>query len=111
MRGDNVYSKISPEHRGFIDVPVESDNFFYGKIVVITGVLETFPYRDDLAAILQAKGARVTSSVSKQTNIVIFGSSPGPSKMKKVDELRALGIDIQYMQEIEMMHLLGISVG
>lgn len=96
-------SEISSEHRGFNPDPAIVKNYFTGKIVVITGDFEDFPIRDSLAALLQSHGARVTSSISKNTNVLLFGKQPGPSKMRKVDELRIAGYDIQYMQLGEAM--------
>ena len=43
---------------------------------MITGTLERFS-RDEAKAALEAKGAKVTDSVSKKTTGVIVGESPG----------------------------------
>ncbi|HET7857107.1 MAG TPA: NAD-dependent DNA ligase LigA [Gaiellaceae bacterium] len=52
-----------------------------GQTYVITGTLESFT-RDEAAAALEAKGAKVSSSVSKKTAGVIVGEEPG-SKLQK----------------------------
>jgi DNA ligase (NAD+) len=52
-----------------------------GQTYVITGTLESFT-RDEAAAALEAKGAKVSNSVSKKTAGVIVGEEPG-SKLQK----------------------------
>ncbi len=55
------------------------------KIVVLTGTLETMS-RDEAKQKLNNLGAKVSSSVSKNTDYVIVGEQPG-SKAKKAKEL------------------------
>jgi DNA ligase (NAD+) len=52
-----------------------------GQTYVITGTLESFT-REEAAAALEAKGAKVSNSVSKKTAGVIVGEEPG-SKLQK----------------------------
>ncbi len=56
---------------------------------MITGTLEKWT-REEAAAALEAKGAKVTNSVSKKTTGVIAGESPG-SKLAKAE---AAGVEI-----------------
>ncbi len=60
-----------------------------GSTYVITGTLEKWT-REEAAAALEAKGAKVTNSVSKKTTGVIAGESPG-SKLAKAE---AAGVEI-----------------
>ncbi|MGD8560681.1 MAG: NAD-dependent DNA ligase LigA [Gammaproteobacteria bacterium] len=60
-----------------------------GKTFVITGALESMK-RDELKEKLQTLGAKVTGSVSKNTDYVIVGADPG----SKYDKAQKLGIDI-----------------
>ncbi|MBD3950087.1 NAD-dependent DNA ligase LigA [Tuanshanicoccus lijuaniae] len=76
-----------------------ADSPWLNKTVVITGTLEQFG-RSELKAILEQRGAKVTSSVSKKTDIVIAGEAAG-SKLTKAEEL---GIDI--MDEVTLMQTL-----
>jgi DNA ligase (NAD+) len=62
------------------DRPVEGP--LTGRTYVITGTLEAFS-RDDAAAALEAKGAKVTNSVSKKTTGLVVGEEPGASKLTK----------------------------
>lgn len=60
-----------------------------GKTFVLTGTL-TLMTRDDAKKALQARGAKVTGSVSKKTSYVVVGDSPG-SKATKAEQL---GVEI-----------------
>jgi DNA ligase (NAD+) len=53
-----------------------------GKTYVITGTLERWT-RDQAQAELEARGAKVTSSVSKKTTGLVVGEEPGASKLTK----------------------------
>ncbi len=66
-----------------------ADSPFNGKTIVLTGTLEHFK-RNDLKEKLQALGAKVSSSVSSKTDILIAGSDPG----SKHDKALKLEIDI-----------------
>ncbi|MGH2759243.1 MAG: NAD-dependent DNA ligase LigA, partial [Actinomycetota bacterium] len=60
-----------------------------GQSFVITGTLERWS-RDDASRLLQDRGAKVTSSVSKKTDFVVAGSNPG----SKLDKARDLGVEV-----------------
>jgi DNA ligase (NAD+) len=62
---------------------------FAGKTVVITGTLEGYE-REDLKEILEARGAKVTGSVSSKTDILICGRDAG----SKLDKARELGVQV-----------------
>jgi DNA ligase (NAD+) len=57
-----------------------------GITVVVTGTLEEFT-RDGAKEDLQRRGAKVTGSVSKKTDFVVVGDSPG-SKYDKAVQLK-----------------------
>jgi DNA ligase (NAD+) len=82
----NILDKLLPELS--INVPEISSNAempLKGILIVLTGKLETFS-RDEIKENLIALGAKVASSVSKKTNLVIAGDKAG-SKLKKANEL------------------------
>ncbi len=53
-----------------------------GQTYVITGTLERWS-RDQAQAELEARGAKVTNSVSKKTSGLVVGEEPGNSKLSK----------------------------
>ncbi len=77
----------------------DTENYFYGKKVVLTGALERWS-RNELTKILEDIGAKVAGSVSKATDVVIAGSDAG-SKLVKAQQL---GIKIMDEDEV-LAHL------
>lgn len=70
---------------------VVADEQFAGKQFVLTGTLEGFT-RDEARALIESRGGRVNSSVSKKTDYVIAGSEAG-SKLDKATELGVAVLD------------------
>jgi len=58
---------------------------FDGKTFVITGTLQKFT-RDEATAWIEARGGRVSSSVSKKTDYLLAGEEAG-SKLRKAESL------------------------
>ena len=77
---------------------ISTNNYFSGKKIVLTGGLESFG-RSELTKILLNLGADVTSSVSKNTNLVIAGKDAG-SKLDKAKSLNIEVIDEQRLLEL-----------
>lgn len=65
--------------------------FFTGKVVVLTGTLQTLT-RDEAKARLTAMGAKVASSVSSKTDYVVAGADAG-SKLKDAQKLNVNVLD------------------
>ena len=66
---------------------VDENSFFYNKKVVLTGTLSKYG-RKEATELLENLGAHVSSSVSKVTNIVIYGEEAG----SKLDKARKLNV-------------------
>lgn len=71
----------------------DTGSFFYGKKVCISGTLENFPYRAELAKHFWDIGADVDGSVGKTCDILIKGEGVGPSKLKQAKEQGVLVMD------------------
>jgi DNA ligase (NAD+) len=65
------------------------DERFAGKQFVLTGTLTSFT-RDEARALIEARGGRVNSSVSKKTDYVVAGEAAG----SKLDKAEALGVTV-----------------
>jgi DNA ligase (NAD+) len=76
------------------------DERFVGKTFVLTGKLERFT-RDDAARLIEQRGGRVASSVSKKTDYVVAGSDAG-SKLTKAESL-----GVKVLDESEFAALVG----
>jgi DNA ligase (NAD+) len=95
----NLYNQLSVQDaaRPLMDTPVA------GKTVVFTGALERMT-RDEAKAQAERLGAKVASSVSKKTDIVVAGPGAG-SKLKLAAEL-----GLQTMNEDEWLAFIKPSV-
>ncbi|NDI36469.1 NAD-dependent DNA ligase LigA [Chengkuizengella sediminis] len=86
---------VNPESE--VEQPEEiKDNIFKDKTVVITGTLHELG-RKEAAEKLEKFGAKVTGSVSKNTDFLIAGEKAG-SKLKKATDL-----GIQILNEMEFL--------
>jgi DNA ligase (NAD+) len=70
-----------------------------GQTYVITGTLEGFT-RDEAAAALEAKGAKVINSVSGKTSGLIVGEEPGNSKLTKARKLEVPLLDERALNDL-----------
>jgi DNA ligase (NAD+) len=103
----------NPRHLDLIDrlkaagVKTEADgagraNFderFVGKTFVLTGKLENYT-RDEAAKLIEDRGGRVSSSVSKNTDFVVAGSDAG-SKLAKAE-----GLGVKVISETDFTEML-----
>lgn len=75
---------------------VGNDDRVSGKKIVITGSFD-FITRDEIKKFIEDRGGSTSSSVSKNTDIVIVGSDPG----KKYDDAVRLGIQVWGEDELK----------
>jgi len=79
---------------------VRADGPLTGATVVLTGSLPTLS-RTDAAALVEAAGGRVTSSVSSKTTFVVAGEEAG----SKLEKAVALGVEV--IDEAELIRRTG----
>ncbi len=75
------------------------ESLFTGKTVVLTGSMKKS--RGEIKAMLERLGAKVTGSVSKHTDYVIYGEDPG----SKYDKAKKVGVEL--MPESRMWEIVG----
>ena len=84
---------IHPRAENFLPKPAEadiSDMPLAGKTIVLTGTLSVD--RDEMKRLLESKGAKVSGSISKNTNYLVAGEGGG-SKRDKAEKLGVAIID------------------
>jgi len=79
LREKGLRLEADPSERRVTGGPLE------GKTVVLTGTLPKLT-REDAAALVKSAGGKVVNSVSKKTDFVVAGESPG-SKLAKAESL------------------------
>lgn len=72
---------------------IDTSNFFFNKKVVITGLFDQFPDRNDLAKLFWEAGADIDIGVGKNTQYLIVGSDYGPKKTSNALKFGAEMID------------------
>ena len=74
------------------------DDSLAGLTFVLTGTLDAMT-RDEAQAAIEARGGKVTGSVSKKTSYVVAGASPG-SKLTKAEQLGVAVLDGDGLQQL-----------
>lgn len=110
------------EKKKILEMVPESERYedpdFAGKRIVFTGALMGMK-RDDAELAVMKAGGMPTSSVSKKTNMLVFGyQDPNVLKGKSlsgkrqaVEDLRAEGVDIETVDEVQFMQMLNAPEG
>ncbi len=91
LRGDVLQKDLSG---------ADPNNPFFDRKVVITGVFDID--RIELANRLKSMGADIDTSVSSRTNYLLIGNDPGPSKIKKFEDLIAVGKDVRKIYQNDL---------
>ena len=82
----------------YLGEEIKENNYFTNKRFVITGTI-SFMGRDEIEHVIESFGGKCSSSVSKKTDAVIVGDSPG-SKEIKARELNIPIWDENYLKDI-----------
>jgi DNA ligase (NAD+) len=77
---------------------INNDSYFSNKTIVLTGTLPTLK-RNDAKEMIESRGGKATSSVSKSTTFVLAGEEAG-SKLTKANELGIKVIDEEKFLEL-----------
>ncbi len=88
-----IIQPLPPQKEEVVESP------FTGKTVVLTGSMRK--PRGEIKAMLERLGAKVTGSVSRHTDFVIYGEDPG----SKYEKAKQLGVEL--MPEERMWELVG----
>lgn len=78
------------------------DQRFEGKTFVLTGTLQHFK-RSEAKALIEERGGKVSGSVSKKTDFVVYGESAG-SKLTKAQDL-----GVETIPEEDFREMLGLE--
>jgi len=71
-----------------------SKQIFAGLTIVVTGTLKNFK-RDEIKQLITSLGGKVTGAVSKNTDLLVCGDSPG----SKLEKAKSLGVEVIDEQE------------
>lgn len=82
---------VTMEYKGLRVEDIPTDSPFSGKTIVLTGTLEQIT-RKEAQQMIEARGGKVSGSVSKKTDLVVAGEAAG-SKLVKANELGIQVID------------------
>ena len=78
--------------------PPPTTGAFAGKTVVVTGTLKKYS-RDEAHALIEGRGGRAGSSVSKKTDFVLAGEEAG----SKLEKARKLGVRVLTEDEFDQL--------
>jgi DNA ligase (NAD+) len=98
-RADEVRELLERVTPSEVQAP-PTDGILTGKTFVLTGTLTQFG-RDEATRLIEAKGGKVSSSVSKKTDYVLAGAEAG----SKLEKAQALGVTV--ITEADFRALIG----
>lgn len=90
---------VNMEYKGPRPDEIDSDSPFAGKTVVLTGTLEKMTRKEAQAAI-EARGGKVSGSVSSKTDLLVAGEKAG-SKLTRAQQL-----NVKIVTEDEFLDML-----
>lgn len=94
-----LIEKLKNHGVNLLGIPKKStDGFLEGKTFVLTGTLQNYT-REQAGEVIEARGGKVTNSVSRKTDFVVAGADPGT----KIDKARMYGIKIIDENEFKLL--------
>ncbi len=78
--------------------PSQEENPLAGQTIVVTGTLQQFK-RDEIKRLIEDRGGRASSSISKNTDFLVAGEKAG-SKLRKARELGVKVLSEDEFQEL-----------
>ncbi|MEN5085672.1 exonuclease domain-containing protein [Sphingobacterium faecium] len=103
------------ERFAFDDLEIKEENFdrdsiFYSKNVVFTGKMTSMT-RSEAAQVILKIGGKFSDGLNAKTNILVIGQQEiavvgaegRSSKQKKAEDMRAKGLEIEVMSELEFL--------
>jgi DNA ligase (NAD+) len=69
------------------------------KVFVVSGVFEKYG-RDEIKALIESHGGKVSGSISAKTHYVVAGRDMGPAKLEKA---KSLGVPIISELDLDLM--------
>ncbi len=91
-----VLDKLERAGVNFSEPTVETAEELDGKVFVFSGALEEYT-REEAASLVESRGGRVSSSVSKKTDYLVAGADPG----SKLEHARELGVEVINEEEFK----------
>jgi replication factor C subunit 1 len=88
-----------PPAAGSKDIPDGKENCLAGLTFVFTGLLETLS-REEGQELVKRYGGKVTSGPSGKTSFVVLGTDAGPSKLRKIADLKLRTINEDGLLEV-----------
>lgn len=99
LRLARARAAAGPSAPGSKEIPQGQPDCLEGLSFVFTGQLESID-RDDAQSLVKRYGAKVTGQPSSKTSYVILGEGAGPSKLKKIKELKVNTLDEDGLLEL-----------
>ena len=76
-----------------------------GKVLIMTGKFDGVG-RDEFKKLVVEHGGTVSSGISKKVTHVLLGDGAGPAKIKKIDELKNAGHNIEIIDDVTFLQMI-----
>ncbi|CCF39974.1 replication factor RFC1 C terminal domain-containing protein [Colletotrichum higginsianum] len=97
--GSGGNSSAVPPNAGSVELPEGEEECLSGLTFVFTGVLQTIG-REEGQTLVKKYGGKVTGAPSSKTSYVVLGDDAGPSKLKKIRDMKIKTINEEGLFEL-----------